>query len=169
MVRDKSQEILNKRNGKPRVCPDCERSLILCQCKNQKPPTVLPDVPGDLLAPKNEREKALKITYERQDIFDSGFAKWLEDNWKIYKAFEEIALRATGYHKNFGAMAIVNYLRWQTMYSESAKENYKIQNGIQPDLARLFMILNPKHNGFFRLRFRASNVIEPEQVIDAAS
>lgn len=84
-----------------------------------------------------------------------GFPVWLDLNWHIWERFrvEADAIRARG-RAHYAARTIAEYLRHQTMLREAADFEFKLNNNNVPDLARLYMTLNPAAAGFFHLRGR---------------
>ena len=78
------------------------------------------------------------------------FETYLSDNPHVYVGFEERAMKAAKGRRNFGAFAIINILRWDTMVA--GNDDYKINNNYAPYLAREFERRNPLYRGFFRKR-----------------
>ena len=79
------------------------------------------------------------------------------DNPDVYSLFQGYAyqLIANG-HKNGGAKAVMERIRWESMVSKGSKYDFKINNNYASFYARLFMAQNPDHNGFFRTRHQTS-------------
>lgn len=85
-------------------------------------------------------------------VFSEGFEAWLHANWGIYLEFERQAnLVALSGRKHYGARTIIEYMRHQTMFSETNSE-FKLNNNSIPDLARVYGIRNPAHAGIFEYR-----------------
>jgi hypothetical protein len=81
---------------------------------------------------------------------------WMRANWKVWLAFEhEADARAAEGHRAWGARTIGEFIRRQTRIAERDGE-FKVNDHIWPDLARLYMIMKPEREGFFDLRGRNS-------------
>lgn len=82
--------------------------------------------------------------------------EWMRANWKVWRAFEcEADARFTEGHRAWGARTIGEYIRRETRIAERAGQ-FKVNDHIWPDLARLWLLLNPEREGFFDLRGRAA-------------
>lgn len=84
--------------------------------------------------------------------FNKKFKAWLEENPHIWEAFVRNAneIRSRG-RKHYSARTIVEYLRHNSSLREASGE-WKINNIHIPDMARLYMLLNPDAKDFFSLR-----------------
>jgi len=78
------------------------------------------------------------------------FSDYLRDNFHIYEAFEQtsVDLCANGKRDKYGAFAIINKLRWDSLFHEVGTD-FKISNNFAPSLARLTMLVNPQLDGMF--------------------
>lgn len=85
--------------------------------------------------------------------FLPGFHDWLRDNWTIWLRFREEAdkIRAKG-RGHYSARTIGEFIRHQTALAEDG--DFKINNNVFPDMARLYMLTHPGAAGFFELRRR---------------
>ena len=85
--------------------------------------------------------------------YSCGFILWLGNNPLIWQGFANKALKAhSGGHKHrFGAKAILEILRWESVKNDSEK-TFKINNNRAPDLARLVMDCKPEMKGYFQIR-----------------
>ena len=94
----------------------------------------------------------------RQDFWDFHKA-----NPQVYKKFEQFAFDVikTG-RKRYSAKAIVERMRWHSDIESNSSSDFKFQNNHTAYYARLFMYVNPMHEGFFKLR----EVKENEQTED---
>lgn len=52
---------------------------------------------------------------------------------------------------NYSIASIVERVRWHTNIETKRQDGFKIKNGHRAYYARLWMMQNPKHKGFFRL------------------
>lgn len=88
--------------------------------------------------------------------FLTDLAQWFShnDNWLIWSAFSyhaDAAWRAN--RPRYSARTIGEYLRHNTLLSDSGAD-FKINDHIWPDLARLYMLVHPERHGFFETRGR---------------
>jgi len=81
------------------------------------------------------------------------FEKWLHDNYVFWVAFVTKAREMSRFQKRprFGAKAIIEIIRWDTMIQER-DITFKVNNNHAPDLARLIMARFPEFDGFFSIR-----------------
>jgi len=86
--------------------------------------------------------------------YRDDFHGWLTDNYWIWDRFRQEAdkIRATG-RKHYGARTIAEYIRHETALREAGE--FKLNDHATPDLARLYIELEPKAEGFFTFRGRA--------------
>lgn len=86
---------------------------------------------------------AAQIVASRGDEFTSRFLEYIVHNMPVYEEFERRALRlwASG-RTHYSARTILESVRHDTDIHEVASE-YKINNNIIPDCARLFAIMHP--------------------------
>ena len=83
------------------------------------------------------------------------FRDWLADNFHIWAAFERAALAVWDRgRKHYSAQTIVELLRHESVLREAPGSEWKINNNVRPDLARLFMAVYPECAGFFETRER---------------
>lgn len=81
------------------------------------------------------------------------FIDFHDNNPHVFEAFAEYTLRtiAKGF-EHYGAMGIVQIIRWHTGITTQSKEGFKINNNYVPFYARTFEAVYPEHRGFFRMR-----------------
>jgi hypothetical protein len=91
---------------------------------------------------------------QASDRFRHDFYHWMADNFHVWVRFREEAdkIRATG-RLHYSARTIGEYLRHETALRE-ASGVWKINDHVWPDMARLYMVLEPRAKGFFELRGR---------------
>lgn len=82
----------------------------------------------------------LKIDFEEYDRANPG----------IYLAFESVARAMKAKRVYFGAKAIMEIVRWNTL--QSGNDQFKINNNYTAYYARKFEGLNPDCVGFFQKR-----------------
>lgn len=96
------------------------------------------------------------IIAKHADVFLIDLADWLgnSQNWAIWGAFEYQANGAwkKGF-KRYSARTIGEYLRHHSALHASGTE-FKLNDHIWPDLARLYMLAHPDRAGFFECRQR---------------
>lgn len=85
--------------------------------------------------------------------FTREFHDWLDENWGIWLRFREEAdkIRATG-RTHYGARTIAEFIRHETALRE--RGDFKLNNNMVPDLARLYMLVTPDSEKFFETRMR---------------
>lgn len=93
------------------------------------------------------------FAHARSSYFREDFIAWLRDNLHIWRAFENHAntLYLRG-KRHRSARGIVHYLREDTALREVPGGEWKINNNVSPDLARLWLLIYPERAGFFELR-----------------
>lgn len=86
-------------------------------------------------------------------FFRPGFLPWLAANESIYLAFEQQVydLIGTGWRR-FSARTILEEMRHYTRHREAGACSLKINDHRAPDLARLFVIRNPRYAKFWEYR-----------------
>jgi hypothetical protein len=82
--------------------------------------------------------------------FDDSFCQYHSENPQIYAEFEKTALKAVKYRSRFGAKAIFEIIRWNTMVS--GNDGFKVNNNYTSFYARLFELKHPQHAGLFSKR-----------------
>jgi hypothetical protein len=115
-----------------------------------------PQLPGIEPRPRpldRKPEVLLTITLHA-DKYRPGFAEWLAENWAIWLRFEFEAnkMRERGRRK-WAARTIGEYIRHSTALREAGGD-FKVNDHIWPDMARLYLTLHPAAAGFFELRGR---------------
>ena len=84
--------------------------------------------------------------------FRAEFPKWLSENWGIWQRFEREASKVYAMGRpHYSARTLIEFLRHETNVREQESE-FKVNNNIAPDLARLYVTLYPERTGFFDLR-----------------
>lgn len=87
--------------------------------------------------------------------FGPDFAQWIAENFVIWRAFEREALRVAERRPHYSAKTILEVIRHHTQLAERGGE-FKINNNVCPDLARLFAILHPAREELFEYRRRSN-------------
>ena len=101
----------------------------------------------DVLAPAKANPEA----------FRPGFIAWLADNLHVWAAFRREANRIWNRgRRHYSARTIGEVLRHESALSENGSE-WKLNNTIFPDLARLYLLAYPRRQGFFELRTQANS------------
>jgi hypothetical protein len=106
------------------------------------------------------------VVKSNRDTFGPEFAAWIEANFVIWRAFEREALRIASRRSHYSAKTILEVIRHHTTLAERAGE-FKINNNVCPDLARLFAFLHPSHAELFEYRFRRNTAAAIEGAIPA--
>lgn len=88
--------------------------------------------------------------------FITDLAHWFihNENWLIWASFEYQANAAwSANRRRYSARTIGEYLRHHTTLTDSSAD-FKINDHVWPDLARLYMLVHPERDGFFETRGR---------------
>jgi len=98
-----------------------------------------------LVLPPTEGNARLGLLWtgnDRKDRYRKGFHDWLADNYYVFKRFSEEAnkIRATG-RERYSARTIAEFIRHETALSQYGG-NYKLNNNVVPDMARLYADMN---------------------------
>lgn len=99
----------------------------------------------------NQKQLALDVIKLWSHEFRPEFDSYVMENWPVYVAFEQRALRVAEYRNHYSARTIAEVIRHDTAIGEIGGD-YKINNNFIPDLARLFALMNPKRAGLFAFR-----------------
>lgn len=100
---------------------------------------------------------ALSIASDNEGAFRAGFIAWLADNAHVWAAFEREANRIWRRgRRHYSARTIGEVLRHESALRESGSE-WKLNNIVFPDLARLYMLVHPARAGFFELRVQSNS------------
>jgi hypothetical protein len=91
------------------------------------------------------------------DDWRPDFIGWLRENTHIYLKFEDMALNVARFRKHYSGYTLFEVIRHETAIGQISGE-FKLDNNMCADCCRLFMQLNPAHQGFFELRARRSLV-----------
>lgn len=87
-----------------------------------------------------------------KELFSSGFSAWIASDFDIWEAFqaEANAVWRRG-RRHYSARTIIEVIRHQTALCEDSGE-WKINNNIAPDLARLYQLAYPSRATLFKTR-----------------
>lgn len=105
---------------------------------------------------KTNGEVINEILAKHGSVFLTDMTEWLSHsaNWLIWSAFERQATAAWAMgHKRYSARTIGEVIRHHTALSDSGAD-FKVNDHLWPDLARLHMLVHPERAGFFELRGR---------------
>lgn len=82
------------------------------------------------------------------------FIDYIQNNLNVWLEFEKMALNLIDKgHDHYSARTIVHVLRYQTHVGEF-KSKYKINDHVSPMFARIFILIHPEHEGFFKIKNR---------------
>lgn len=97
---------------------------------------------------------------------EDQFWEFIKDNPSAYPTFERFTLEVIrSGRKRFGAKAIVERVRWFSMFEERGG-SWKINNNYTSFLARMFEAMNPQHKGFFSMRASEADISDLFNVMD---
>lgn len=98
------------------------------------------------------KHQAVNIANANADSLSSEFLMWLPDNLHIWNAFVDQAMKIIGRgYKHYSARTILEFLRHHSALEERASQ-WKVNNNVQPYLARLFDLVYPEHMGLWEYR-----------------
>lgn len=110
-------------------------------------------MPTGMTASSIEKARAtVLLNYEK---FKPDFFLWLQSNFPIFEYFERSAMqvRDNGF-KHYSARTIVEVMRHRSNVREIGDGKWKLNDHRTPDMARLYILLHPDHDGMFELRGR---------------
>lgn len=84
--------------------------------------------------------------------FRQEFPAWLEENGHVWTRFHVEADKVRARRSHYSARTIIEFLRHESSLCEATDEDFKLNNNHAPDLARLYLLLNPDAEGFFTTR-----------------
>lgn len=94
------------------------------------------------------------IARANASIFRDGFIAWLAVNAHVWIAFEREADKVWNRgRRHYSARTIGEVLRHESALAESGSE-WKLNNVVFPDLARLYALVHPDRAGLFEFRGR---------------
>jgi len=103
------------------------------------------------------RDTAYDIALANPDAFLSGFLTWLAENYHVWTAFNREANRIWNRgRRHYSARTIGEVLRHHSALAENNSE-WKLNNVIFPDLARLYLLVHPERADFFELRAKSKS------------
>lgn len=97
---------------------------------------------------------AFALICSEQAYFRPDFMAWLSANYPVWLAFEREADTVWGRgRRHYSARTIGEYLRHESALREEVNQNgWKLNDHYWPDLARLYMLMQPDRAGFFERR-----------------
>lgn len=108
-------------------------------------------------APAPLHGTAHALARENADAFRPGFVAWLADNLHVWAAFKREADRIWSRgRRHYSARTIGEVLRHESALADTGSE-WKLNNVVFPDLARLYLLTHPERDGFFELRTQANS------------
>lgn len=100
----------------------------------------------------------LRLVAGHPGAFRNDLLEWFqhEPNWLIWSAFRSQANHVwNSGRRHYSARTIGEFLRHETVLADTDAD-FKINDWIWPDLARLYMLERPERAGFFETRRRAA-------------
>lgn len=103
------------------------------------------------------RDTAYDLAVANKGKFRAGFLPWLAENAHVWLAFKREADRIWNRgRRHYSARTIGEVLRHESALAENGSE-WKLNNVIFPDLARLYLLANPEREDFFELRVQSNS------------
>lgn len=107
--------------------------------------------------PMNFGDVTFALARANASIFRDGFLPWLAENAHVWIAFEREANRVWNRgRRHYSARTLLEYLRHESALAEAGGE-WKLNNNVAPDLARLYGLAHPERAGFFETRLQAGS------------
>ena len=102
----------------------------------------------------------IKIVLEKirrhPEQFTPAFHKWMTIfNLHVFDCFENLAGKTweAGFRR-YSARTILGYMRHETMVRQHGVSQWKVDNNLTADFARLYLLLHPEHAELFETRKR---------------
>ena len=94
----------------------------------------------------------LDIVRQDRENFLPTFAAWLAENMHVWRAFEREADKVWNRgRRHYSARTILEHLRHETALADNGVE-FKLNNNVAPDLARLYRLRYPDRADLFEVR-----------------
>jgi hypothetical protein len=116
-----------------------------------------PGATGERGSFNHQSHQQLKVMYSTNTASEVNRSrKFHRENPYVYILFEQYTFEAIrAGHRQYGAKSVCERLRWHTDM-EITGDTFKISNNNTALYARLFHLLHPKFDGFFRIKARKS-------------
>jgi hypothetical protein len=103
------------------------------------------------------REFVLRRVAESREKFKPDFGEWLKSNLHVWERFETEALRVwNAGRRRYSSRTLWEVMRHETAVRAANDGDFKLNDHRAPDVARLFLLLNPDKPDFFETRGRAA-------------
>jgi hypothetical protein len=103
------------------------------------------------------RQYVLRMVLEDPGKFKPDFYDWLKVNMHVWERFEEEALRVwLAGRRHYSSRTLWEVMRHETAVRAANDGEWKLNDHRAPDVARLFLLLNPDKPDFFETRGRAA-------------
>jgi hypothetical protein len=79
--------------------------------------------------------------------------------WRLFQRFT-LELIERGY-EHYSSDAVLHRVRWETSVSTADHSGFKCNNDVTALYARMFHLMHPQHDGFFRTRVSRYDVALP--------
>jgi hypothetical protein len=97
------------------------------------------------------RQRAIDHATLFQGDYRDDFIPWLQENAHVFIEFQRRALQVSRFRDHYSARTIVEVMRHESTIGQLSGD-YKINDHATPDMARLFVGLNPDHADLFEFR-----------------
>lgn len=103
-------------------------------------------------------QNAIEVIKANPSLFRADFESWIVANWHVADAFISASNKVwnVGF-RHYSARTIMEVIRHRSNIREISGE-YKVNNNQIPNLARLYVLLNPDRSSIFS--FRSSDIRE---------
>lgn len=101
------------------------------------------------------REYVLRKVLEQRERFRPDFYDWLKSNLHVWERFEREAARVwNAGRRHYSSRTLWEVMRHETAVRAGNDGEWKLNNDRAPDVARLYLLLNPDKPDFFEVRGR---------------
>lgn len=101
------------------------------------------------------RELVLRRVLEHRERFKPDFYEWLKSNLPVWERFDFEANRVwNAGRRHYSSRTLWEVMRHESAVRASGDGEWKLNDHRAPDVARLWLVLNPDKTGFFELRAR---------------
>jgi hypothetical protein len=84
-------------------------------------------------------------------MFRASFRDWIISNYRIYADFEKRANHIAQFRQHYSARTIAEVIRHESILKED-DHAFKLNGNVVPDLARLYVLMNPHNSHLFEFR-----------------
>lgn len=104
-----------------------------------------------------QRQYVLRRVLEERERFMPDFYDWLQHNMHVWERFDAEAQRVwRAGRRHYSSRTLWEVMRHESAVRAANDGEWKLNDRRAPDVARLFLLLNPDKPDFFETRGRAA-------------